>query len=648
MFFSLYISSRSINLTNKLIDNIENKQLVFHSLAQDISNNVQAHQSNILQAIILHDVNSKENIEFIFAHLEEKVLKVEQFVETHNFNNQVIDENVKNLKRRLVGYKSVETSLLDAMMSLNEEDINDALIGFNLISIKFSDDINNIIEASKENLSKNIADLKIENNHSKQYIIYSFLIAVLLIGFSTYKLTTLHNQIKIQLKRAESAEQEQKKLQTQLLKYNDDLEQEIERKTKELHNKIYTHFLSGLPNRNKLLEDNVMYNFKQMALLNIDKFQKFNDVYGEEVGNIALVLSAEFLASQIDSENMLLYHLGGDEFVYAVKYSKTKDNTSFIEKIEQILKNFGRENFIYENKNFHFNMSAGIAFNGKNKMLAYADMALKDAKEKNIQLSIFNDDKTLEKIHVGDIECHKKLITAIQADKIISFYQPITPLQDSAKAVKYESLVRIEEANENILPPVNFINVAKANRIYYKITRSVIKNTFNTIAQYKVPISLNLSLKDIENERTMQKLFSELSTFSYNHLVNIELLETEEIIDYKIVYDFCIKVRSYGVKIALDDFGSGYSNFSHILSLPVDYIKIDATLISNIDRDLHSQIMVETIVGLAKKLHVETIAEFVASKEIYDIVKKLNVDYAQGYYVGKPERIEHYLKDTLT
>jgi EAL domain-containing protein (putative c-di-GMP-specific phosphodiesterase class I) len=150
-------------------------------------------------------------------------------------------------------------------------------------------------------------------------------------------------------------------------------------------------------------------------------------------------------------------------------------------------------------------------------------------------------------------------------------------------------------------------------------------------------------MEDIENDRTLEMLYSKFDEFEYNHNLTIELLETEEFKDYKRVYDFCVKVRSYGIKIALDDFGSGYSNFSHVLNLPIDYIKIDSSLISNIDRDLNSQLMVSTIVGLAHKLKIHTIAEFVSSKEILDVVKSLNVDFAQGYYIGKPQEIKKHI-----
>jgi len=276
-------------------------------------------------------------------------------------------------------------------------------------------------------------------------------------------------------------------------------------------------------------------------------------------------------------------------------------------------------------------------------MLAYTDMALKDAKKRNIPISIFNDDKKLEKIHKEDIECHKKLVTALETDNLIPYFQPIVPIQNNSLPTKYESLARLIDETGKVIPPFNFIDVAKANRIYYKITNAMIHHTFNTIAKYKIPCSINISLKDIENQRTMKHFFDEINRFEYNKLLTIELLETEDFVNYQVVYDFCIKVRSFGLKVALDDFGSGYSNFSHILHLPIDYIKIDASLISNIDRDQNSRIMVETIVDLAHKLNVLTIAEFVSSQEILDVIKEVGVDYAQGYHMGKPELIEHYL-----
>lgn len=639
--YSLYLNSRSISATSDMIDYIETKQIKISKIIFKFNQDISIYQSNLLQSIILDDIPSIEKVYTSFDNLQYTLESIEVFVKKNNIHD--IDEIITTIKNRIIEYKAFEESLIKDIKAKNHNKVNNSLRDFKTITLEFSTDTDEMIRIVNSMSKQKIQMLKNENNETQKETLYTFILAVLLILIAVYKLSKRHSATEKELILGELAEIEQKKLQAQLLKYNDDLEEEISKKTEELHQKIYTHFLSGLPNRNKLLEDSYIYKFKQMALLNIDKFQKFNDVYGEEVGNIALKLTADFLTLHVDDDNTLLYHIGGDEFVFAVKDSRILNNTYFIEKVEDILKRYRRENFIYEDKRFTFMMSAGLAFSGSRKMLAYADMALKDAKKRNVQISIFNDDKALEKLHKEDIECHKKLMQAIDTNNIISFFQPIAPIQDASLDIKYESLVRIREDNGNIIAPFRFIGVSKQNRVYHKLTHAVINNTFNAISKYDIPCSVNISMEDIENDKTIQMLYAKFDEFEYNHHLTIELLETEEFKDYKRVYDFCLKVRSYGIKVALDDFGSGYSNFSHALNLPIDYIKIDASLISNIDRDMNSQIMVETIVGLAHKLNIQTIAEFVSSKEILDVVKRLNVDYAQGYYIGKPQEIEKHI-----
>ncbi len=644
---SLYLSIKSINETSNMIEHIETVQLKFSHLASKLGYDVEANQAEVLNSVLLENNNTVEKIQNSIEEIDHRIKSLDAFAKDSNLNIGNINQIMFVIHNRMISYKLVENSLLEAFRAKNSEDIQDALIGLNAITIKFAEDIDKLIAIANNKLNENISLLKKSNDNIKHYIFYLFVIAFSMILFVVYKQIKLHAKAKKDLNRALLAEKEQKKLQSQLLKYNDDLESEVAKKTKELHEKIYTHFLTGLANRNKLLEDSYTYKFKQMALLNIDAFQKFNDVYGEELGNIALQMSSDFLTKQIDDDNTLLYHIGSDEFVIAVKDSSKLSDNSFIEQIKHILKLYKKEKFAYDDKAFNFMMSAGIAFSGRKKMLAYADMALKDAKKRNIQLSVFNEDKELEITHKQDIDCYNKLLLAFKENLILSYFQPIVPIQDSTLPIKYESLVRLQAENGTVLPPINFITIAKQNRIYHKITKHVVYNTIQTISKYQVPCSLNISMEDIENNKTTDMLYSIFDSFEYNHLLTIELLETEEFKDYKNVYDFCIKTRSYGIRIALDDFGAGYSNFSHILHLPIDYIKIDASLISNIDRDTNSQIMVETIVELAKKLHIQTIAEYVSSKAILDVVKRLHVDYAQGYYLGKPEKIEKHLPSLL-
>lgn len=645
---ALLISYNNIHENSSMIKVLEKDQIKLTYHANRLNYDLKKNQAALMQTILLKGDITDFQAEKRFNTINNSVMKLEQVLEEYKYSVKSLSQTLNIIKKRILSYRAVQDSLILAIKSNDSDDIEDALIGFSAITSKFSENTETFIDLSNARLYENILELKGNNDISSQTTLISFLAALLLLSFSIFKFSNLHKRVKQQLTRAEKAEQQQKQLQKKLLEYNDDLEKEIIKKTKEIHLKIYTHSLSGLPNRNKLLEDVVKYHFKQMAILNIDKFQQFNDVYGEELGNTALKLSADFLKEQVKNDNTtLLYHIGGDEFALCVRDINSDDNHDFTKQIKSLIQIFTNKIFEYNNKKFSFNISAGIAFSGRKKMLAYADMALKDAKKRNISLSVFNDDKELEKVHKEDIECHKKLLYALDNNKLISHFQPIVPIMDSNKPVKYESLVRLLDRDNNVIPPFNFINVAKANRIYYKITNQVIHNTLETVSKYKIPCSLNISLKDIENERTMKVFFDTISKYDNNNLLTVELLETEEITDYQSVYDFCIKVRSFGLKIALDDFGSGYSNFSHIMNLPVDYIKIDASLISNIDRDQNSRLMVETIVELAHKLKVETIAEFVSSKEIYEVIKEIKIDYAQGFYFGKPELIEKHLKSNF-
>jgi diguanylate cyclase (GGDEF)-like protein len=647
LFFSLFLNIKSIGQANEVIEQIETKQLKLFYLSFKLSNDIALNQANTIYSIMLNNKDSINTMQASFEKLKDMVSELDTFIQKRTINIDGIEGTIDIIKNRMAGYIAVEKSLVEAINSQDKVDIEDALIGYNSITMKFSDDVEILISLINNHLKENIKSLKERNDVTQKDILLTFFLASFLILLSIYKLFELHRNIKTQLTRVETAEKEQHKLQELLLQYNNDLEAEITKKTQEIHHKMYTHSITELPNRYQLLEDTYEHSFRQMALLNIDKFQKFNDVYGEETGNIALKLSGEFLSNYADDENTFLYHIGGDEFVLAVKNYSNIYDTYFIAKIENILKEFAQHTFLYQDKKFSFNISAGIAFSGRKKMLAYADMALKDAKKKNIHLSLYNDDKGLEKLHKDDIECHRRLMYSFETNNVLSYFQPIVALQDTGKTTKFESLVRIRGEDGKIIPPISFIHVAKANRVYDKLTECVVNNTLSAVSKHHISASINISMEDIENNITLQMLYSTFDAYEYNHLLTIELLETEEIKDYEKVYEFCTQIRSYGIKLALDDFGAGYSNFSHILNLPVDYIKIDSSLISNIDRNEHSRIMVETIVALAKRLNVETIAEYVSSARILEVVTSLGVDYAQGYHLGKPEPIEEYIEGVL-
>jgi EAL domain-containing protein (putative c-di-GMP-specific phosphodiesterase class I) len=157
-------------------------------------------------------------------------------------------------------------------------------------------------------------------------------------------------------------------------------------------------------------------------------------------------------------------------------------------------------------------------------------------------------------------------------------------------------------------------------------------------------VTINISIIDIEDEIIRNKIFTKLNECkTLASKVTFELLEDENIKDFSIVKEFIRKVKELNANIAIDDFGSGYSNFERLLDFEPTILKIDGSLIKNILKDSFSRNIVEAMIVFAKKEGLKTVAEFVSSKEIFDLVNELNIDYSQGFYIDKPKALEDIL-----
>ncbi|AXX92780.1 hypothetical protein CPU12_12670 [Malaciobacter molluscorum LMG 25693] len=219
-----------------------------------------------------------------------------------------------------------------------------------------------------------------------------------------------------------------------------------------------------------------------------------------------------------------------------------------------------------------------------------------------------------------------------------SFFQAIVDNKTQA-IVKYESLVRLNK-NDEIITPFHFLDLSKKTGYYTNITKQTIKNSFKTLKKTNKDISINISASDITNNEIKTLLLKLISKKEFKGRVTFELLEDENINEINIVKDFISMSKLIGdVKIAIDDFGSGYSNFERLLKFQPDFLKIDGSLIRNITTNPFSQNLVESIVLFAKKQNIKLIAEFVENEQIYKKVKELGIDYSQGYYFHKPCRL---------
>jgi EAL domain-containing protein (putative c-di-GMP-specific phosphodiesterase class I) len=261
-------------------------------------------------------------------------------------------------------------------------------------------------------------------------------------------------------------------------------------------------------------------------------------------------------------------------------------------------------------------------------------MALKIAKKSNTNFLVYNEDISLNNEYKNNLHWAKKLSDAIKKDNIITYYQPIVN-NSNLVYEKYESLVRMRDADK-IISPFFFLEVAKQTRQYFDITRTVIHQSFEMFKDKDLEFSINLSIKDILEIQISEYILNMLERYNIGSRVVFEIVESESIENFEGVIHFINQVKKYGCKIAIDDFGTGYSNFEYLIKLKADFLKIDGSLIKNLDKDKNALVVVSTIVEFSKKLGMKTIAEFVENEEIFKIVKDLGIDYSQGYYFSQP------------
>ena len=236
-----------------------------------------------------------------------------------------------------------------------------------------------------------------------------------------------------------------------------------------------------------------------------------------------------------------------------------------------------------------------------------------------------------------NLQILKMVKTAIDNEKIISFFQPIV-CNKTQEVLKYESLVRLVDEEDEIISPFSFLDIAKKGKYYSQITGMVLENSFNALKHTDKEISINISALDIEKHATRKKIYELLqSNKDEAKRIIFELLEDEDVKDFNEIEKFISKVKAYGVKIAIDDFGSGYSNFERLLKYQPDILKIDGSLVKNIETDAYVMSVVKSIVAFAKEQKIEMVAEYIENENIYMIIKNLGVEYSQGYYFGKPD-----------
>ena len=378
-----------------------------------------------------------------------------------------------------------------------------------------------------------------------------------------------------------------------------------------------------------------------VILIKIDEFKYLNSSLTSKISKKLQKRFAKKLFSNMPKQCNFskIFLLERGEFVFAKKYISTTSHKSFNQEVKDFQDSINNAKIKIGLVDYTLTIMTS---------LAYGDNALENAKAglRNLLHSRQNfiiANELLEKekeFAIKKLQTFKMLRKAINTYNIVSFFQPIVDNQ-TKKIVKYESLVRLIDEENNIISPYFFLDTAKEGKYYHEITSIVLRNSFRALFYTDMEISINLSTIDIEEEQTQKEFFALLERYKTEaHRITIELVEDESIHELKVVKTFIETIKEHGVKIAIDDFGNGFSNFSRVLAYQPDYIKIDGTLVRDIEYNNISKNLVETIVFFSKRQGIKTIAEYVENENIFNILCSLGVDYSQGYHFGKPERLK--------
>lgn len=402
-------------------------------------------------------------------------------------------------------------------------------------------------------------------------------------------------------------------------------------KSEELEKNLREDFLTKEGNRFKLFEDIKKSKKPSLALLDINRFGDINDFYGYEIGDEILKMVAESFRKYIGNKYSL-YRIYSDEFAIL---ADNEDREHFIRFIKFVSDSISSTPLLIKGKEIYIQMRFSLSFEEKDNLKKTANI-IKRYSKVNKDVHIYDKKLEIEKIYEKNIMWTNKLKKAFDSNCIIPYYQAIFNIKTN-KIEKYEALVRLIDEQGIAISPYYFLDIAKKSKQYLKLTKEVIKKSFEYFKDKDYEFSINLTLEDIKSKNISSYVIEMLKEYNIASKVVFEIVESEGIEDFSQVNSFIDTVRALGCKIAIDDFGSGYSNFEYLIKLNADYIKIDGSLIKDILLNKNNQEIVITIVDFAKRQGFKTIAEFVSSKEIFDRVKELGIDYAQGYYISEPK-----------
>lgn len=389
-----------------------------------------------------------------------------------------------------------------------------------------------------------------------------------------------------------------------------------------------------------------------LAYLDLDRFKLINDLYGHNAGDEVLRQVCHRVNSLLAGQ-MRLGRVGGDEFVILLSDTRmplaTVISRGIIDSIDEKPFRVGEKAFYVRGSIGLIEVSPGAPFK---EVLSTSDRACREAKTGQYRgLVVYEQDSPAFREHQAEIRLIGELSASETIAGLFLEMQPIMSLTRPNDALNFEVLLRMRDTAGNLVPVSRVIAAAEDSGRMSKIDHWVLSTTVAWLDQHRAKllrtqfVCINLSGASLNDEEFMQEVFDILRRNSHvSSFLCIEITESIALHDLKNTRRFIDKVRSYGARVALDDFGAGYTSFSYLKELPADLLKIDGSFVVNMNQHPANVSIVEAIVNLARNLGMKTIAEWAEDAATVQALAEIGVDYVQGYAVARPMAPEKILE----
>ena len=437
------------------------------------------------------------------------------------------------------------------------------------------------------------------------------------------------------------------------------------RQTEELEYFAYYDSMTGLYNRNYFIRklDEFLRRAKEeneivcVLMFDIDDFRKINDTLGMIVGDEVVQQMGMYLKS-LENEQIIVCHFASDEYCMAIYSPST--SASVMDIYDKIAERLKRPFYLSNGLEVSLTVSVGEAeypeaADTAIELINNAEIAMFKCKASGKNAIRFYTQGILNEF-VHTVEIENKLKDAVACNNFLIYYQPQYYVGNK-KLRGMEALIRMPDMDKTLISPGEFIPIAEKNGTIIPIGAWVIEQSVMQFAKWKeeigmsVILSLNISARQFEKENFVGFLLDVLNKYriSYSE-VELEVTESILIEDFSLVCDKLRILRERGVRISLDDFGTGFSSLSYLKKLPIDTLKIDKSFIDTVLTDSTSRVIMESIIELVKALGFESIAEGVENERQYQYLHSIGCDVIQGYLLGKPlptEEMEALIKEIV-